>query len=233
MNGVGPRGSTSGGACGAIVVLAGIGLAAIAFIGLRSIGNIKESLDDPAKRAAEVDRILGVDELPAGYAPAIGVNVPLVLDIGMIADSAPDGRAESKPTRGFLFVRLRRWMTWSDDVERIFEGRGHPSRVPTDWHESDIRVTTGKQIGEGFVMVRGREIPYSTHRGELQVDRSTLRGILAVIVVKCDAGQSPGLGAWLVPDPDPLVPVDALDLAGTPADPDALASFLTRFDLCH
>ena len=39
-------------------------------------------------------------------------------------------------------------------------------------------------------------------------------------------------GAWIEPDPAPDLPVEEVDLSGTPADPAAIRRFLSNFHLC-
>lgn len=202
-------------------------LVAIITFGVRTARNVKIGINDPAERAAQAEAILGYRELPEGYQPAVGISVPFVLRLAVLADTAPgaDGKFHEAPERAFFYVRPARWMAHKGDLREVFEGAGNPSRAFERWQNTNIRIRGNEQISEGSVTVNGREIPYAARRGELEVDNDEVEGILAVFVVQCGEGREPGLGGWLVPDTD--------DLTGTSADPAALADFLSAFELCR
>lgn len=60
-----------------------------------------------------------------------------------------------------------------------------------------------------------------------------LPGVLTLLAFDCPGGDSwHRLGVWFAPDPAPEVPAAEVDWSGTPGDPEAIAAFLDRFELC-
>lgn len=58
-------------------------------------------------------------------------------------------------------------------------------------------------------------------------------GVLTLLAFECPGGDSwHRLGVWFAPDPAPEVPAAEVDWSGTPGDPEAIADFLGRFELC-
>lgn len=211
--------------CGCLTLMVIVAIVVIGIFSVRAAKNVQASIEDPAKRAEQVQEILGYDRLPEGYVPRFGISIPLVLRVAVLADQPPiDERLGGPTDRVFLYIRVANWVARDDDLKQIFEGDGNPAHAFDNWDQSDLRFRGHELIEEGTVTVDGRTIPYSAQRGELELDRAEVEGILSVFVVKCDDGKRPGLGAWLVPDSE--------DLTGTPADPQALAAFLSQFQLC-
>jgi hypothetical protein len=216
-----------------LVLLAGVG--GIAYVGFRTAQGLKASIEDPAARATEVQKILGYEDLPEGYQPAIGLSIPFLFNFAMLADQAPDAEGEFRESveRAFFYVRLSGWIARDNDLRDIFEGQGDPARALEEWRDSGVQVRGSESIGEGTITVAGRDIRYATMRGEMRIDNSRHEGILALIVVKCGEGKRDGLGGWMLPDPSPDEPIETVELSNTPADPQALAGFLSRFELCR
>ena len=224
--------------CGFLLLLIVIAVVGIAAFGVKTVQSLKASIDlseQPMKRAEEARKILGYEVLPEGYVPAVGMSVPFLLRLAVLANEAPDeeGDFDESIERAFFYLRLSAWITRDNDLRGIFEGRGDPSRVVEEWNQTNVRVRRHEPISEGSVVVDDREIRYAVQRGELLIDSTRLEGILAVIVVKCGEGERDGLGGWLLPDPDPQAPIKTAQLAGTPADPKALTAFLSQFELCR
>ena len=223
--------------CGCPLLLIVIALVGIAAFSLKTAQSFRANVDQseqPFKRAEEARKILGYEVLPEGYVPAVGMSVPFLFRLAVLANEAPneEGDFDESIERAFFYFRLSAWITRDDDLRGIFEGRGDPSRVPEEWDQTSVRVRGRESINEGSVIVDGRDIRYAAQRGELLIDNTRIEGILAVIVVKCDEGERDGLGGWLLPDPDPEAPIKTAQLAGTPADPQALTAFLSQFELC-
>jgi hypothetical protein len=58
-------------------------------------------------------------------------------------------------------------------------------------------------------------------------------GILSILAFDCPGDDSwQRLGVWFAPDPAPERPADEVDWSGGPGDPEAIADFLGRFELC-
>jgi hypothetical protein len=52
------------------------------------------------------------------------------------------------------------------------------------------------------------------------------------MLVDCPGDTRLRTGVWYAPDPAPQASSDAVDLAGTPADPAAIQAFMGHFRLC-
>jgi len=58
--------------------------------------------------------------------------------------------------------------------------------------------------------------------------------LLALIEIECRLSPKVArLGVWIGADPAPGRPLDALDLSGTPADPEAVRELMSAFRLCE
>jgi hypothetical protein len=221
--------------CGCLLLLGFVAVVGLIGFGVMTAKNLKDSIEDPVKRAEEVRDILGSETLPEGYEPVLGLSAPMMFRLAVLANVAPDADGEFRDPveRAFFFLRLSGWITHDDDLRKIFEGPGDPLRALETWDQADVSIIGDEPVGEGSVSVGGREWRYAAQRGDMLIDRTRIEGVLAVVVVKCGAGKRDGLAAWLVPDPDPDQPAESVDFSGTPANPEALTAFLSRFDLCR
>ena len=58
--------------------------------------------------------------------------------------------------------------------------------------------------------------------------------VASLVDIRCpDRGETERFGAWIVSDPAPGLPEHEVDLAGTPADPDAIRMFMSFFRPCR
>jgi hypothetical protein len=221
--------------CGCLILFAVVAVVALIGFGVKTATNLKETIENPARRAEEVRDILGYDTLPEGYEPVLGLSAPMMFRLAVLANVAPDAEGEfHEPVeRAFLVLRVAGWLTHDDDLREIFEGPGDPVRALEGWDEANVHILGREPVGEGSVVVGDREWRYAAQRGDMLIQRTRLEGVIAVVVVKCGDGKRDGLAAWIVPDPEPEQPTDSADFSGTPADPEALTAFLSRFDLCR
>lgn len=223
-------------ACGCLVLLVLIVILVVGVAGFKTVEGLQATIEDPVKRAEVTQEILGYETMPEGYVAFLGIEVPFLFRLAMLANTALDEHGEIEGgsfERAFFYARPADWLKRDRDLRSIFEGQGDPLHAFEHWDQSDIRLRGAEQLGSGTVGVHGRDIRYAAARGTIRIDDAAFEGILAVIVVKCDERKRDGLGSWLLPDPDPDAPAGSVNLTGTPADPEALSSFLSQFDLCR
>jgi hypothetical protein len=216
-----------GAGCGCLVLVAVLVLTGFSVYGYRFVRGIESDVKDPVRRAARAQEILGYAALPESYYPALGISIPFVADVAMLADREPDEDGELRNAeRLFFFARLSSLVSRDRELRDILEGKADPSTV---FRKINIRMSQGETLGEGTVVVGGQQVRYLAQRADLWLEQSRLNGILTLVFVNCTQGQRPGVGGWLVPHPHPA---EAPETSGSPADPEALAGFLSRFALC-
>ena len=92
-------------------------------------------------------------------------------------------------------------------------------------------VRPKKVVRRGSVNAGGKEILYSTSRGEISRQGRDKEGLVTMVMPECGDKRF-RFGLWFTPDPDPQKPVAEVDWAGTGADPAAIQQFLEHFKLC-
>jgi hypothetical protein len=221
-------------ACGCLALVVLVVAVGVAFFVVSTVRDWQASIEDPERRAGAVREMLGCATLPEGYVAAIGVEIPLTMRLAVLSNVPFDeeGRTERPLERAFFYARVSDWVKKDGDIGPVFAGAGDPSRIFDKLDESNLRLRGGTPIASGTIEVAGRTIPWAAERGEVELAGHRVAGVVAAFVVRCDAGND-GLGGWIGPDPAPDFDVAEADLRGTPADPAALAAFLSRFDLCR
>lgn len=222
------------GGCGCLLVGGGIAVVALGGWLFSEIRDIESTVRDPVKRASKTQEALGYEKLPDGYHPLIGLRIPFILELGVLTDRQPDAEGDIDGPVGaaFFYARLAKWVTRDKDLRDVFEGDGDPARL-LDQIQTDISVRGEERIGEGEIRVNGQPVRYVAERGRMAVEGAALDGVFAMFVVKCEAGQRPGLGGWVLPEGGPDEPLETADFTGTPADPATLTAFLSAFELCR
>lgn len=233
------------GCLGALVLAVGALLAAGAF-GYRKVKQLEAEIKDPQARAAKVRGILGTEHLPEGYHAVMGMSVPFVMDMAMLSDVEPDfrdGRQQQQVVlgqRGFIYLRVLAAGQDRQQLRDYFEGRTDDAEVLRRNH---IRVgRRGEVIRRGVLdMDEGAKLMYLAERGEVDVAQSRMQGITTMMLLDCrhdDKRQR--FGIWFGPEPRAAeakggagTAAARADLAGTPADEDAIRDFMGHFDLCR
>jgi hypothetical protein len=218
--------------------LAGIGCAAllaasvVAFIvflvvGQRMARSVRVQTADSALRRARVQELLRATELPDGYAPALGVTVPLLGRVAVLEGPATVSAADDAAARRKLFLylehaRANKTGEWSEDLDRLLDVRG-------------LEIERGEPLAGGTLVEGDRNLVYRTIRARLKGRPRGEWPVLAALVdVRCpDGAETVRFGAWLEPDPAPGWSAEEVDLAGTPADPEAVRRFMSHFRLCR
>lgn len=229
--------------CGCLGCLM-LGVSLVAFLGMAGSSMVKgfvEDLEDPVARDERARRILGTDELPAGYHARVFFSIPWILDMVILADGEPitysdiesadleNGEpfdlgnltADDAVSRFFFYLAVR---GEDAEAEAIFRG---DSKVDVKLGAS---VESSEKIGEGSFTDDDQTVEYALHHGEMKTDDgSRLDGTYGLMKISCPAGDRTRVALWFVQD-------DEDDTAAprflAPSSEAELAEFMAPFSLC-
>ena len=85
--------------CGTLVFLALAAIVGLTWFGYRQGKEMERNFQDPAARDAKARAILPWRELPPGYHPMGSFSVPLLMDMAIFSDRAPDPRSSWERSR--------------------------------------------------------------------------------------------------------------------------------------
>jgi hypothetical protein len=223
--------------CGALVLLAMMGLAGLTWWGYRTGKEFSETLTDPEKRAAKVKSVLPYDSLPEGYYPAFAISMPMgFMEMAMFSDRDPGTGPSAEKNqgfdeRGFLYMNMVNARDNKAKMERYVRGET-PRPEDSGWAQTDVRFNAKENIRRGTLTVNGTQVLYSANRGEVSREgRADRDGIVTMVMPQCPDNRM-RFAMWFGPDPAPEKPVAEADFAGTTADPAAIEEFLGHFRLC-
>ncbi|MEA2690624.1 MAG: hypothetical protein QOJ16_11 [Acidobacteriota bacterium] len=219
--------------CGLLVALVLLGFVGMTWFAYLQGEDFKRGLRDPAYRDARTRAVLHYRDLPPGYYPMGAYSISFFLQMAMLSDLDPaqGGVSREHPfrQRGFLYMSSRRLGERDRDVRRYLTGEGGRP----DWMErANVDMRQGELLRRGRIEVRGIPLLYSASRSEMNVQGQTVRGIATLFLVDCPDHERTRLGLWFGPDPHPGAPAVSDDVAGSPADPQALAEFAGHFRFC-
>lgn len=219
----------------ALLVAAGVGLA---FYGVSLFRGWKEEVKDPQRRQAHALELLGTDELPEGYDAAGYVRIPLLLEMVVLTKEAPTGAtpeagahgAPHPPRTTFLYFNMRQIGAARDELRRFMAGEVESSDLSAQagfgFRPHETLARGGFDLGAGHVL-------YVSQQGEMRSDEGRFEGIYATALFDCpEPGSRIRFAVWI----EPLAPAaggGTTELAGTPADEEALRAFLSSFDTCR
>ncbi|HEV2855424.1 MAG TPA: hypothetical protein VHC97_21710 [Thermoanaerobaculia bacterium] len=223
--------------CGALVLLAMMGLAGLTWWGYRTGKEYADTLTDPQKRTAKVRSVLPYDSLPEGYHPAFAISMPMgFMDMAMFTDRDPGtGEKAEKDQgfdeRGFLYMSMRQVRDNKAKMERYLRGET-PRPEDSGWAQTDVRFNAKENVRRGTVTVNGTRVLYSANRGEVsRQGKADKDGLVTMVMPQCPDSRM-RFAMWFGPDPAPEKPVAEADFTGTNADPAAIEEFLGHFKLC-
>lgn len=227
-------------------VLIGIGIGCIAVIlGLmamagacsfwvyRQAEQIQRDVEDPGARRSRVLEILGTDSLPEGYHPVAAFSVPFLLRTAVLGDrEVPEGeeqRGQPFDERGFIFVETLGVGQDEQQLRDYFEGR---TDDPSVLEENGFNMDVDEVLSRGTLPPDGDvRFLYMAQRAAVALQGFRGRGLSALVLVDCPDDERRRMGIWFGPDPE-SGDDGAADLAGTPADPEAISGFLANFSFC-
>ncbi len=227
--------------CGGLAILAVAALIALLVFGARKAKQFGEDMQDPQARHERVVKVLGGD-IPDGYYPVMGMEIPFLMEMAMLTDQPPDedGDLDDLGEGGFIYLRMRSRRSKREQLEDFFEGRTNDLEA---LRRSNINLGRGKLIDRGsldldtfkarWIAQRGEVIMGSGSGRQRRNDGGRIEGITAVILVECPNDQSAAqrIGIWFAPEPETAEGTE-MDLTGTPADENALRGFLGHFAPC-
>lgn len=217
--------------CLTLALIAAVFVVGGSFWLYRSARAAASSMADPAARAARVRQLLGAEELPEGYQEMMAFKIPFLMQVAVLSggDIGPDGGPGSLGDRGLLYVQLLDSVHDRRAMRDFFEGR---STDPAALSELPIQVEIGEILGHGVLPRDDATLLWLAQRGHAAVEGFQAEGVTALILVECPGDEKTRLAIWFAPDPAPDRPAAETDFAGTPADPEALESFMGHFRLC-
>lgn len=221
--------------CVGLVVLAIGGVIAAVVGGGMFVRDYVEDLKDPVARGEQVRKILGTEELPAGFEPQMFFRVPWLIDMVVVSDGEPAefderGNAELEARHlgenAFVFFSMRDLGGAREDMEALLSGK-------TENVHQDIRVNfhSRETLGRGELDVPPQHLRWAAHRGEYRDRHEDREGIYSILLVDCPKKDDRVRFAFFWQQRE-TVEGEALDLEGTPADEETLRSFISHFNLC-
>ena len=238
----GPRKPTAwlGCGCASVVAVAMAVIAAASFATWRADRRFEDMRGHSEARRA-VAAVLPHAQPPPGYQPVGALTMPLgLLSVAILADAVPGG-GRSHVEHAFFYVEMPDWLGREKAMREVFEGTAEPAGGIT---QTEVEFEARETVGRGRLPAGGAEVLWIARRGTLRIDdarfglapegtpRREMPGIATMLLFDCAADRRLRLGLWFAPDPAPDLPAPDADLTHTPADPAALATFLTHFDLC-
>jgi len=227
--------------CAAVVVTALALVAAASVATWRAERRFERMRTDPAARAAAVAAVLPHGAPPPGYEPVGALVIPFgVLSMAVFADAAP-GSGRAHVERAFFFVDMPDWFGRERALRAVFTGTAPPA---AGIRQAEVEFEAREELGRGEVAAGGARVLWYARRGTLRLDdarfglaeegapRREFPGLATMLLADCAGDRRLRLGLWIAPDPAPDLPAAAADLAGTPADPEAMRAFLGHFRLC-
>lgn len=225
MNGSSSGGRTAwhyvGCGCVAVAVLGALAAGGVGWFFYTRARQLKAEITDPAAREAKVRSILGYDQLPEGYYPALGISVPWLLEMAILTDHELPGGEDVKRLNDRDFIGDRGFLYF---VARSFHGEHGEAE---GYARTDFDFDAEETVGKGELQAGGAKVSWVARRGELHQRGGEQRTVAAELHLDCPGDGRERRAIWFVPAPEG----DAY--AGTPASPEALEAFLGHFRFCR
>jgi hypothetical protein len=256
----GGKGKTSpwvyiGCGCGAAAIIGVVALIAILVFGARKAKEFEAAMKDPDVRREKVLNVLG-GEIPEGYYPVVGMEIPFLFEMAMLSDQPPrdDGEMDHPiGDRGFIYIRSRPRKSRRQDVEDFFEGRTNDLDA---LRRANINLGRGEMVARGSFDLDTVGVRWITQTGGIEMGGSSSHGLTSVLLFQCpdDDSGTQRLGIWFGPKvastaeaspeadaaqesegygvPHPAPSTGTADLTGTVGDENAIRAFVSHFAPC-
>jgi hypothetical protein len=224
--------------CGILLLLAALVVGGLFYLLHRQAGVTPAALNDPAALPRKAQEVIPYHQLPAGYRPVSTLEIPLVMEMAIFADrdlqkgglathTFPTG------THSFIYIKTLNLIgagTTEAESRRLLSPRRNDT--PPWMQGFGFQVRRNQLVRAGSLTAAGHTVIYKAVRSNLRTPSRNLASLMALMVIECPGSRWTHTAMWMTPDPAPEKPLDAIDLAGTPADPQAIASLLGGFSLC-
>ena len=227
--------------CAGCVGLCVLLVAGAAFFGVSMFQGFVEDIKNPAVQAEKARELLGTERLPEGYRARMVLRVPWVFDAAILSDgpepAATEDLEDFQPLGGehlgahaFIYLAVRRGAV-DGDLDSVFDGRRRSGGSHVDLG-SDFE--SREELSRGRFELDPGEVEYAAHRGELTTeDGHRVDGVYSQMEIDCPGDSKRRFAVWFERAPeDAGGDGAALDIAGTPADEEALRDFMSHFELC-
>ncbi|MHB8874326.1 MAG: hypothetical protein ACYC8T_11620 [Myxococcaceae bacterium] len=217
--------------CGTLVLLTVLAVVGGGWYVGSKVKDLAADMKDPVARTARAKAILNAKELPGGYFAAVSLSVPLVMDMTMLSDRAPDAAGEVKgfDQRGFIYFKL---ISGGEDRQKMrdyFEGKSDDAGA---FKNTTVKMKVKEVVHRGSVDLSGRKLLYVSQRGDTDTGQGRAKGLQTMVLFDCAGDQKMRMGIWFGEDPSPETPAAEADFTGTVADEGELRSFAGNFDPC-
>ncbi len=231
---------TIGCGCGLLVAFAVAAVVAAGYFGASAFKGYVADMKDPASRAARAGDILGAEELPEGYTAHLFLHIPWFFDMVMLSDSEPlvvegvedeELKLESDAVGEHLFVYFALPRADLDQAEltQMLRGKAHSENVRTD---IGLELDSDQELARGELELGRQRLSYVSHLGELDLDDGDVEGIYSQMLIECPGAGGTRAAVWFERGGERIDDSDRVEIAGTPADPEALSAFMAHFDVC-
>ncbi len=207
--------------CVVLVVVGTLVVVGVGWFFFTRARQFKAEMTDPETRAAKVRSILDYDELPDGYYPALGMSIPLVMEMAILTDHEPPSGEDARHLSDRDFIGDRGFLYFET---RSFHGEHGEAR---SYARTDFDFDARRKLGEGDLEAGGAKVHWTAERGTLHRRGESLAAVTAELRLTCPADGRERHAVWYTPAPEG----DAY--AGTPGSPEAIAGFLGHFRFCR
>ncbi len=217
--------------CGALVLLSILGVVLVGYVIKDKVEGFTADMKDPAARTARAKQILNAQALPPGYFASISVSVPMVMDMALLSDKAPDASGEIKgfDKRGFLYFKVISPDKDRDKLRDYFEGKSDDAG---SLKKATVNMDVRETLKRGALDLAGKKLLYVANRGDTDTGQGKAKGLQTMMLFDCSTDQKMRVGIWFGEDPSPTAPAKDLDLKGTVADEASMRAFVSNFDPC-
>lgn len=206
--------------CGCFLVVA-ITAMWLGWVFYRGVQNLAADFADPEARTRKVLRELGAETLPPGYYAAMTVDVPLPFDMVILSDQPwdlPQDEELEKPIYGVPGTKLFYY------IHIQAEDRSGQDPFARE-------LTADRKLGQGDLFLDDRLVAWEAHAGRLNRPGDPADGIFVRLRIDCGDAET-RRGVWFHQKESVSAESSAEELAGSPADPEAITEFLGYFNLC-
>ncbi len=233
--------------CFGLVVLVGIGIAALVWWGAQKAAEIEEQIKDPVAREAKVKEMLGTQTLPEGYYAGFAMRIPFAMDMVILSDKPPQVDANGELEQGaepdfdnqaFMYFRMLQVVSFfsnEEDTQKLrdfFQGTTTDPRALRD-NGINVDMELGAQIATGNVLLENQRVLYNAFRGRLDDHNTEKPGLVTLMMIECDGEKSTRMAFWTTADPYADVPLEEADYSGTAASDSGVQNFMGHFRLCQ